>query len=334
MIRIAVLGAGRIGRIHAANAAANPRCRLIAVADIAEEAAESLARSLGCEASRDPAATLARADIDAVVIGTPTDTHVALLLAAARRGKSVLCEKPVDLDISKVDEAAAEIVRLGARVMVAFNRRFDPSAAALHRALAAGAIGAVRQVVITSRDPAPPPPSYIASSGGIFRDMTIHDLDMGRWLLGEEPSEIFATASTLVDPAIGAAGDFDTAMIIMRTASGRQCHINNCRQAAYGYDQRIEVFGARGMLLNDNLRPSTLRRYDATGTEAREPLLNFFLERYAEAYRLELDAFLAALAEGAPMPLTVEDGRRALRLADAAHLSARTGRAVMVSPPA
>ena len=330
MIRIAVLGAGRIGRIHAANAAANPRCRLVAVADVVAEAAASLANSTGCEAASDPAATLARADIDAVVIGTPTDTHVALLLEAARRGKAVLCEKPVDLDIRKVADAEAEIARLGARVMVAFNRRFDPGMAAVHRAIAAGAIGTVRQVVITSRDPAPPPLSYIASSGGIFRDMTIHDFDLARWLLGEEPREVFATASTLVDPAIGAAGDFDTLMVLMRTASGRQCHINNSRQCAYGYDQRIEVFGAAGMLLNDNLRPSTLRRYNVDETEAREPLLNFFLERYAEAYRLELDAFLAAIEGGTAMPLTVEDGRRALRLADAAHLSARTGRTVTV----
>ncbi len=330
MIRIAVLGAGRIGRIHAANAAANPRCRLVAVADVLAEAAARLAKSTGCEAASDPAATLARTDVDAVVIGTPTDTHVALLLEAARRGKSVLCEKPVDLDIRKVEEAASEAARLGAKVMVAFNRRFDPGMAAVHRAIGEGAIGTVRQVVISSRDPAPPPLSYIPSSGGIFRDMTIHDFDMARWLLGEEPREISATASTLVDPAIGTAGDFDTLMVTMRTASGRQCHINNCRQAAYGYDQRIEVFGSGGMLLNDNLRPSTLRRYDAHATEIREPLLNFFLERYAEAYRLELDAFLAAIEGGTEMPLTIEDGRRALMLADAALESARSGRVVTV----
>jgi myo-inositol 2-dehydrogenase / D-chiro-inositol 1-dehydrogenase len=330
MIRIAVLGAGRIGRIHAANAAANPRCRLVAVADVAAEAAAALAGSTGSEAATDPAATIARADVDAVVIGTPTDTHVALLLEAARRGKAVLCEKPVDLDIRKVADAEAEVAQLGARVMVAFNRRFDPGMAAVHRAIAAGAIGAVRQVVITSRDPAPPPISYIASSGGIFRDMTIHDFDMARWLLGEEPDAVLATASTLVDPAIGEAGDFDTLMVVMRTASGRQCHINNSRQASYGYDQRIEVFGAGGMLLNDNLRASTLRRYDANETEAQEPLLNFFLERYAEAYRLELDAFLAALEGGNAMPLTIEDGRRALRLADAALESAESGRAIKV----
>ncbi|MGH7087097.1 MAG: inositol 2-dehydrogenase [Acetobacteraceae bacterium] len=330
MIRIAVLGAGRIGRIHAANAAANPRCRLIAVADTMASAATALAARHGAEAATDPSAVLARPDLDAVVIGTPTDTHVDLLLEAARRGKAVLCEKPVDLEIRKVDAAIAEASRLGARAMVAFNRRFDPSAAALRAAIDRGEIGEVRQVILTSRDPEPPPPSYVASSGGIFRDMTIHDFDLARWLLGEEPNEVFATAGALVDPAIGQAGDFDTLMIVMRTASGRQCHINNCRQASYGYDQRIEVFGARGMLLNDNLRPSTLRRYDSQATEIREPLLNFFLERYQDAYRLELDAFLAAVEAKQPMPLTLEDGRRALRLADAALESANSARAVKV----
>jgi myo-inositol 2-dehydrogenase/D-chiro-inositol 1-dehydrogenase len=330
MIRIAMLGAGRIGKIHARNVAANPRCRLVAVADAIADSARSLAENLGADSSIDAAATLARPDVDAVVIGTPTDTHVDLMLAAARGGKAVLCEKPVDLDIGRADAAAAEIAKIGANVMVAFNRRFDPSAAALKRAIDAGEIGAVRQVVITSRDPAPPPLTYIASSGGIFRDMMIHDFDMARWLLGEEPAEVAAVASCLIDPAIGKAGDYDTLMVVLQTASGRQCHINNSRHCVYGYDQRMEVFGAEGMLLNDNLRPTTLRRYGTAETEAREPLLNFFLERYADAYRLELDAFVEAVESGGPMPVTVADGRQALRLADAALESATTGRRIRV----
>ncbi|MEA2782015.1 MAG: myo-inositol 2-dehydrogenase / D-chiro-inositol 1-dehydrogenase [Rhodospirillaceae bacterium] len=330
MIRIAVLGAGRIGKIHARNVAQNPRCRLIAVSDSVAEAARALADSLGCEASTDPEATVARGDVDAIVIGTPTDTHVDFMLDAARRGKAVLCEKPVDLDISKVDAAAAEVDKRGARVMVAFNRRFDPSAAALKQAIQAGEVGEVRQVIITSRDPAPPPLAYIATSGGIFRDMMIHDFDMARWLLGEEPTEVTAIASCLVDPGIGSAGDYDTLMVNMKTASGRQCHINNCRQSVYGYDQRLEVFGSRGMVLNDNLRPTTLRRYNESETEAREPLLNFFLERYADAYRIELDSFVDAAEAGGPMPVTIRDGRQALRLADAALESAGSGRTVRV----
>ena len=330
MIRIAMLGAGRIGKIHAGNVASNPRCRLVAVADPVKQAASALAESLGAEASTDPKATLARGDVDAVVIGTPTDTHVDLMLESVRHGKAVLCEKPIDLDIRKVDAAAAEVERMNGRVMIAFNRRFDPSAAALRGAIAAGQVGDVRQVVITSRDPGPPPLSYIASSGGIFRDMMIHDFDMARWLLGEEPAEVLATASCLVDPAIARAEDYDTLMVIMQTASGKQCHINNCREAVYGYDQRLEVFGSAGMLLNDNLRASTLRRYGAKETEAREPLLNFFLERYAEAYRIELESFVAAVEKGGPMPVTMRDGRQALRLADAALQSAKTGRRVKV----
>ena len=330
MIRIAMLGAGRIGKIHARNAGLNPRCRLVAVADPMAEAARSLAESLGAEAATDAKATLARGDVDAVIIGTPTDTHVDLMLEAVRRGKAVLCEKPVDLDIRKVDAAAAEVEKMKGRVMIAFNRRFDPSAAALKREILAGRIGDVRQVAITSRDPAPPPPSYIASSGGIFRDMMIHDFDMARWLLGEEPIAVSAIASCLVDPAIGKAGDFDTLMVILQTASGRQCHINNCRQCDYGYDQRFEVFGSAGMLLNDNLRPSTLRRYGAQETEAREPLLNFFLERYVDAYRIEMESFVEAVETGSPMPVTVADGRQALRLADAALESAMSGQRVRV----
>ncbi|CAN5268809.1 inositol 2-dehydrogenase [soil metagenome] len=329
MIRVAVLGAGRIGKIHAANVARNPNCKLVAVADPIADAAKVLSGSLGAEASADANAVLARTDIDAVVIGTPTNTHVDYTLAAVRSGKAVLCEKPIDLDIKKADAAVAEIEKLGGRVMLAFNRRFDPSAAALKRAILDGAVGDVHQVVITSRDPSPPPATY-TGSGGIFRDMTIHDFDMARFLLGEEPSEVVASATCLVDPEIGKAGDYDTLMVILTTKSGKQCHINNSRKAVYGYDQRFEVFGSKGMLLNDNLRASTVRGYTESQTEIREPLLNFFLERYEAAYRNELDAFIAAVKDKTAMPVTARDGRQALRLADAALESAETGKRVKV----
>jgi myo-inositol 2-dehydrogenase/D-chiro-inositol 1-dehydrogenase len=330
MIRVAMLGAGRIGKIHAANAAGNPRCKLVAVADPAKEAAESLAKALGAEASTDAKAVAARQDVDAVIIGTPTSTHIDFMLGAARAGKAVLCEKPIDLDIKKADFALAELEKLNAKVMLAFNRRFDPSFAALKTAINAGALGEVHQVVITSRDPGPPPPSYIATSGGIFRDMTIHDFDLARFFLGEEPTEVLATASCMVDPAIAKAGDFDTIMVVMKTASGKQCHINNSRKAVYGYDQRAEVFGSKGMMMNDNLRATTLRSYTATQTDAAEPLLNFFLERYADAYRHELNAFVDAVVDGKPLPVTARDGRQALRLADAALEAAMTGKMVKV----
>ncbi|MDQ0393950.1 inositol 2-dehydrogenase [Labrys monachus] len=330
MLRVAVLGAGRIGRIHAANVASSREARLVAVADPSGEAARELAARLSCEAAFDSLAVIERDDVDAVVIGTPTDTHVPLMLHAVRRGKAVLCEKPIDLDLAKADAAVEEIERLGGRVMIAFNRRFDPAARALRDAIDAGEIGEIRQVLITSRDPGLPPSGYLRHSGGIFRDMTIHDFDMARWLLGEEPVEVTATASRLVDAGLAEIGDFDTVMVQMRTASGRQCHINGCREAVYGYDQRFEIFGSAGMLLNENVRATTVRRWTRTQTDAQEPLLNFFLERYADAYRLELQAFLDAVQGGAPMPVTPRDGRQALRLADCALESALTGRAIKV----
>jgi myo-inositol 2-dehydrogenase / D-chiro-inositol 1-dehydrogenase len=330
MLRIVVLGAGRIGKIHAANVAANRSAKLVAVADPFGNAAASLSEQLSCEYSLDPTSLIDRDDVDAVVIGTPTDTHVNLMLQAVTRGKAVLCEKPIDLDITKADAALREIERLDGRVMLAFNRRFDPASQQLRRAIDAGDIGDIRQVIITSRDPGLPSRDYLKHSGGIFRDMAIHDFDMARYLLGEEPVEIMATASRLVDPTLNELDDFDTVMVHMRTASGRQCHINCCREAVYGYDQRFEILGSAGMLQNENLRQTTVRRWTKHETEAGEPLLNFFLERYADAYRNELDAFVEAVQAGSPMPVTPFDGRQALRLADCALESALTGHAVSV----
>ena len=331
MIRVAVLGAGRIGQIHAANVAAHPRATLVAVADPVAAAAETLAARLACEPSTSSEALIARADIDAVIIGTPSDTHVPLMLLAARAGKAVLCEKPLANDLAVADEAIVELDRLGSPVMMAFNRRFDPANVAIRAGIDGGRIGDVRQVLITSRDPGLPPRDYLAHSGGIFRDMVIHDFDTARFFLGEEPVRLFAIASRLVDAELMAAvDDHDTVSVVLWTATGRQALITCCREAAFGYDQRVEVFGSAGMLQNDNLRPSTLRVSDASTTDAREPLLAFFLERYADAYANELEAFLAALESGAPMPTTPHDGRQALRLAVAATESARTGDAVAI----
>ena len=329
MVGIAVLGAGRIGKIHAANVAASKFATLVVVADPFADAAARLADELGAEAMTDCEAAIDRADVDAIVIGTPTHTHINLMLRAVRQGKAVLCEKPIDLDMVKSLAAVEEVERLNGRVMLAFNRRFETTFAQMRAAIEAGDIGEVRQVIITSRDPGLAPEDYIEHSGGIFRDMTIHDLDIGRWLLGEEPVELTAIGSRLIDPALMEKyDDYDTAMVQMQTASGKQCHINNCRQAVYGYDQRIEVFGSTGMLQMDNLRPTTIRRWNQEVTDAREPLLNFFLERYQQAYKSELDAYIDALVHKKPMPTTVQDGLKALQLADAAVESVKTGRAV------
>lgn len=329
MVGIAVLGAGRIGKIHAANVAASKFATLVVVADPFADAAASLADEFGAQAMTDCEAAIDRADVDAIVIGTPTHTHINLMLRAVRLGKAVLCEKPIDLDMAKSLAAVAEVERLNGRVMLAFNRRFESTFAQMRAAIDAGDIGEVRQVIISSRDPGLAPEDYIQHSGGIFRDMTIHDLDIGRWLLGEEPFELTAIASRLIDPALMEKyDDYDTAMVQMQTASGKQCHINNCRQAVYGYDQRIEVFGSTGMLQMDNLRPTTIRRWSRDATDAREPLLNFFLERYQQAYKSELDAYIDALVHKKQMPITVQDGLKALQLADAALESVKTGRAV------
>jgi len=328
MVTLAQFGAGRIGKIHAANIQRNPRATLKYVVDVDPKAAEALAAASGASVA-DADRVLADGAVDGVIIASSTDTHKALAEAACRAGKAVFCEKPVDLDSVRVREVVKAVEKSGVLFFVAFNRRFDPSFSALHQALRAGRIGKVEQVIITSRDPGPPPASYVKVSGGLFRDMMIHDLDMARWLLAEEPTEVYAVGSCLVDPAIGKLGDVDTAAVTLKTASGAICQITNSRRAVYGYDQRIEVFGAGGMLRAANRTDTTVEVADGTGVIRDKPMY-FFLERYAEAYRIELDHFLGCLESGA-RPLTgVEDGLRSLLLADAATESAKAGRPVKV----
>lgn len=329
MIHFAQFGAGRIGAIHAANLAASGRATLRHVVDVHAPSASALAAKHGAAASSTEAA-LSDPQVGAVLIASSTDTHADLVIAAARAGKAIFCEKPIDLSLARVDACLAEVRKAGVPMLVGFNRRFDPSFAELHRRIGAGAIGKVEQVVITSRDPGPPPLAYVKVSGGMFRDMTIHDFDMARWLLGEEPVEVFAHGATLVDPAIGEAGDIDSAMVLLKTASGRMAHINNSRRAVYGYDQRIEVFGSGGRLIAGNRTPTTVELADGNAVASDKPL-HFFLERYAEAYRHELNAFLDALANGAEMPVGAEDGRQALVLADAALQSLKEGRPVRIA---
>lgn len=325
MFRLILLGGGRIGRVHAANVARSPRAELVAVADPVASAAEAVANAAGCDALLDVDEALAR-DADGVLICTSTDTHVAMIDKATERGLPAFCEKPVDLDLARVDACLADVAARGATLMMGFNRRFDPSFRALQERLVAGEIGKLEVLRITSRDPEPPPPAYAQVSGGLFRDMMIHDFDTARWLLGEEPVELYAQASCLVDPALREAGDVDTAIVVLKTSSGVLCHIDNSRRAVYGYDQRIEAFGSGGLLAADNPRPTTVRHVGEDGARTDKPPW-FFLERYEEAYRQELDAFLDVL-EGAPPPVTGDDGRRALALAEAANLSLAEGRAV------
>jgi myo-inositol 2-dehydrogenase/D-chiro-inositol 1-dehydrogenase len=325
-VEIAVIGAGRIGRIHAGNIAAHPDAHLAGVADSVPDVAVRLAETLGSRALTIEDALRA----DAVLIASPTSTHADYIERAAARQCPMFCEKPIDLSADRVRACLAAVREAGTTLMVGFNRRFDPHFVALKSRLDAGEIGGLELLTIISRDPSPPPIAYVESSGGLFRDMMIHDLDMARFLLDEEPIEVSAAASCLVDPAIGAAGDVDTAVVTLRTASGRLCQISNSRRASYGYDQRIEAHGATGMLRAGNVLPTTVELADATGFRT-DPVLPFFLERYATAYRAELGAFIAAVGGGTAARPNGEDGLRALQLADAALESSRTGRTVHLS---
>lgn len=330
MIGVGLMGAGRIGRMHARNLAAHPRVNLVGIFDIEAAAREQAASETGCRSVPTATGLLGDPHVDAVFIASATDTHCDLIEAAALAGKAVFCEKPIHLDIARVDECARVVRAAGITVQIGFNRRFDPSHAAVREAAGAGEIGRIEQAVITSRDPAPPPLDYVRVSGGLFRDMAIHDFDMARFLFAEEPAEVTAMGSVLVDASIGKAGDIDTAMVVMRMESGALCHINCSRRSAYGYDQRIELFGEQGMLVSNNPTPTNVERYTSGATRARPVLYPFFIERYAESYVREIDAFVDALESKQPASPSFEDGRRALLLADAAADSARSGRSVAV----
>jgi len=332
MVRIAVLGCGRIGRMHADNIAVHPRAALAAVFDVHQPSAAEAAAAHGVPAAASADEIFANPDIDAVLIATITETHANFIEQAAMAGKAVLCEKPIDLSLDRVNRCASAIAKTSVPIQLGFNRRFDPGHRAARAAMMAGEIGELHQVIITSRDPGLPPRSYLEGAGGLLRDMTIHDFDLARYMLNEEPVEVFAIAQALIDPELGRELDeVDTTMIIMRTASGKQCHINGSRAAVYGYDQRIELLGKEGMLLSDNRKAHEMRRYTATTTEVSEPYMFFFIERYADAFVAEISSFVEAIENGTEPEASFEDGRRALILAEAAYKSIAEKRLVQVS---
>lgn len=328
MIRIAVIGAGRIGQIHATNLLHNEHADVVYIADVVEAAALSLAKRCGATAAS-VAQVMNDVNVDAVVIASSTNTHADLVEQAAASGKAIFCEKPLDLNAKRAAACLAVAEKHSVLLSLGFNRRHDPSFSRLKDEIEAGTIGDVEVVSITSRDPAPPPVEYIERSGGLFRDMMIHDFDIGRWLLGEEPNQVFATGSVMADEKIEAAGDIDTAIAVLRTASGRMCQITNSRRCDYGYDQRIEVFGSKGMVRADNQTETKVEVANASGF-ATKPAVPFFLQRYAAAYRIQLDKFLrAASGEDITLP-GGSDGLRALQLADAAQQALETGLVVSV----
>jgi myo-inositol 2-dehydrogenase / D-chiro-inositol 1-dehydrogenase len=332
MLRIAVLGCGRIGKMHAANIAAHPRAALSAVYDIDWSAAEAVAARHGVRIFSSPEEVFASPDVDAVLVATVTSTHADYIERAVAAGKPVLCEKPIDLSLERVNRCAERVSAKGVPIQIGFNRRFDPGHRAAWKAARSGEIGELHQVVITSRDPGMPPRSYYEAAGGLFRDMTIHDFDLARFMLAEEPEEVFAIGGRLIDPAMmQELNDYDSVMVVMRTGSGKQCHINNSRTSTYGYDQRVELLGTAGMVVSGNRRPHELRRYSAVRTEAAAPFLDFFIERYREAFDAEIDAFVTSVEHGEAPHVGFEDGRRALILAEAAMKSAAEGRFVNVN---
>lgn len=323
MFNIGLLGCGRIGQVHAGSLQRIDTARVAAVADAFPDTAQALAARTGAQVMTTDE-IIADTSIDAVVIGTPTDTHFDLIAASARAGKAIFCEKPVDMSADRIRELIRLVDAAGVPFLTGFNRRFDAGFAAVQARIVAGEIGAVELVTILSRDPSPPPVSYIKGSGGLFRDMMIHDFDMARFLLGEEVVRVYATGAALVDPAIGAAGDVDTAVAVLTTASGRICQISNSRRASYGYDQRVEVHGSLGLLKANNVPENNVEFASGAGFRSA-PAQHFFLERYAGAYRAEMMHFIDCLGSGRSPSPGIRDGLAAQVIADAAAASLATG---------
>ncbi len=329
MLKVGLLGAGRIAGVHATAISSHPQSELVAVSDFYPETAQKLADQYGA-AARTTDEIIDDPQIEAVLIATSTDTHSDLIEAATAAGKAVLCEKPVDLSLDRARACLANTAQSGKLVMIGFNRRFDRNFGALKAALDAGEIGKAELLAITSYDPAPPPVVYVKVSGGIFRDMMIHDFDMANFLMGEAPVVLSAIGSSIVDPEIGAAGDVDTAVVTMTYADGKIAVIRNSRRAGFGYDQRVELLGSEGMLQVENMLENTLVKSTTTGVTSAKPTY-FFLERYMPAYAAEWAAFVDAVKNGTPVPVTLEDGVAALAMAEAATKSRETGTPVNLS---
>lgn len=329
MLKVGLLGAGRIGWVHAKAITAHGGSTLVAVSDFILESAQKLAAEYGCEA-RSTDDIIADPAIDAILIATSTDTHSDLMEKATAAGKAVLCEKPVDLSLERARACQKVVAETGQPVMIGFNRRFDPSFGALKAALDAGEIGKAELLSITSFDPAPPPVAYVKVSGGLFRDMMIHDFDMSQFIMGATPVSLTAAATSIVDPAIGEAGDVDTAVVTMTYADGRIAVIKNSRRAAYGYDQRLEVLGSEGLLQAQNMLENLVVKSTKQGVTSAKPTF-FFLERYMPAYTAEWDSFVTAVTKGTAMPVTLQDGVNALAMAEAATLSAKEGKPVSIA---
>ena len=329
MIRIGLLGAGRIGQIHARAVSALDNVEIVAVYDPFDEAAAYVQAMTGAARRTSVMEIVDDPEINAVIIASPTNQHADQIIEAAQAGKHIFCEKPIDLDLKKVRECVAEVEKAGVQLMIGFNRRFDYNFNAVKRNIDNGEVGEVELVQITSRDPEAPSAAYLKNSGGLFLDMMIHDFDMARYMLNDDIVEVFATGSVLTDPEIGEIGDLDTATATLKTAKGRIAVITNSRRASYGYDQRVEVHGSKGMVRADNLRGTSVTLATKEGYRS-DPLLDFFIQRYAEAYKAELQTFCRLLAGHNEIYPNHVDGMKAIELAHAAQQSYKTGKAVKI----
>ncbi len=322
MINISLLGAGRIGKMHAEIISAHPNVNLKYVYDVNEELASNVAKLNNAEIVNSPEEAINSDEIQAIFIASATPTHTKFITMGAKAGKAVFCEKPIDLDINKVDECMKEINDIEKPIQIGFNRRFDNSHAKIQQARLKKEIGELEMLIITSRDPEPPGLDYLNAAGGFFRDTTIHDFDLASFILGDDPIiEVTAFGDNLFDPNVKKAEDFDTAMFVLKSKAGVMIHINNSRRAVYGYDQRVEAFGSKGMVISNNQTPTSLEKFNDTITSSKEPILNFFIERYAQAYKDQFNHFVECVINNIKPNVTFKDGRNALIIANAAYES-------------
>ena len=331
MINFALLGAGRIGKMHAKIISDHPEANLKYVYDVNNEFALQVAKDNNAEVANSPEETVNHKDVNAILIASATPTHTKFLIMANEANKPVLCEKPIDLDINKVNDCRDKIAGSSNLIQIGFNRRFDNSHAKVQQAYVNGEIGTLEKIIITSRDPAPPSLDYLNAAGGFFRDTTIHDFDLSRFILGDDPIiEISAFGDNLFDENAKKANDFDTAMFILKSKSGVLIHINNSRRAVYGYDQRLEIFGSKGMIISNNQTPSSVEKFTEHTTSSKDPIYNFFIERYEQAYKDQLNQFILSVNSNSESKVTFEDGRNALILANAAYESHENKKVVTI----
>ena len=332
MIKFALMGAGRIGKMHATIINSHPGASLKYVFDTNTGFSEQVAKANNSKVAKSPEEAITSSEVDAVLIASATPTHTRFITMAAKAGKAIFCEKPIDLDIGKVNQCMEEIKGINVPLQIGFNRRFDKSHAKAQLARANKEIGELEMLIITSRDPEPPGIEYLKAAGGFFRDTTIHDFDLSRFILGDDPIiQISAFGDALFDENAKKTKDLDTAMFIMRSKSGVLIHVNNSRRAVYGYDQRVEVFGSKGMIISDNQIPNSIKIFDKYKTNAQDPIHFFFIERYEQAYKDQFNAFMESIKNKTKPKVTFEDGRNALIIANAAYQSLESQKTIDIN---